>query len=235
VSLILEALKKLDREKQAPDRGVVVVGPAAWASSGDSRFSVSGGMLVVAALVLGGAAGAVWNARRPEPSTAPSRSAAVQPGTVQSGAAPPMVSAPAAVGPAPSTGRPAVVAPAGTTPSRSRAARATPSAPDAATTAAPAAAAPAEPGEEASSETEAAAATPTAETPAEIPARKPARHGPAPDFELQAISAQNGHPVAVLNDRLVQEGDTFDGVRVLRIGADEVEIEVAGRRRIVKF
>jgi hypothetical protein len=26
VSLILEALKKLDREKQAPDRGVVVVG-----------------------------------------------------------------------------------------------------------------------------------------------------------------------------------------------------------------
>jgi len=41
--------------------------------------------------------------------------------------------------------------------------------------------------------------------------------------------------VAVLNDQLVREGDTFDGVRVLRIGADEVEIEVAGHRRVVKF
>jgi len=39
----------------------------------------------------------------------------------------------------------------------------------------------------------------------------------------------------VLNDQLVREGDTFDGVRVLRIGADEVEIEVAGHRRVVKF
>ena len=65
MSLILEALKKLDREKQAPDRGVVVVGPAAWASPGDSRLPVSGGVLVVGALVLGGAAGAIWNARRP--------------------------------------------------------------------------------------------------------------------------------------------------------------------------
>jgi hypothetical protein len=54
-------------------------------------------------------------------------------------------------------------------------------------------------------------------------------------FQLQAISAQEGHPVAILNDRLVREGDTFDGVRVVRIGADEVEIEVAGRRRVLKF
>jgi len=208
VSLILEALKKLDREKQAPDRGVVVVGPAAWASPGDSRFTVSGAVLVAGALALGGAAGAVWLARRPEPPTASSRSAAVQPATSQSETAP-------------ATGQPAVVAPAGTTPNRPRAARGTPPAP-------------AEPGDEASRESETAAATPT-ETPAEIPARKPARQGPAPDFELQAISAQNGHPVAVLNDHLVREGDTFDDVRVLRIGADEVEIEVAGRRRIVKF
>jgi hypothetical protein len=230
VSLILEALKKLDREKQAPDRGVVVVGPAAWASSGDSRFPVSGGVLVVGALVLGGAAGAVWNARRPDPPPAPSRPAAVQPAT-----APAMVSAPTAVGAAPSTGRPAVVAPPGATPNRYRAARGTPPAPGADTTAAPAPAAPAEPSEEASRETETAGETPAEETPAEIPARKPARQGPAPDFELQAISAQNGHPVAVLNDRLVREGDTFDDVRVLRIGADEVEIEVAGHRRIVKF
>jgi hypothetical protein len=54
-------------------------------------------------------------------------------------------------------------------------------------------------------------------------------------YQLQAISAQDGHPVAILNDRLVREGDSFDGVKVIRIGADEVEIEVAGRRRVVKF
>jgi hypothetical protein len=235
VSLILEALKKLDREKQAPDRGVVVVGPAAWASSGDSRFPVRGGVLVAGALVLGGAAGAVWNARRPEPPTASSRSAApVQPATAQSATTPPMAPAPTAIGAVPSTGRTAAGAPAGTTPNWSRTARGTSSAPGVATTDVPASAAPAEPGDEASRETE-TAATSTAETPAEIPARKPARSGPAPDFELQAISAQNGQPVAVLNDRLVREGDSFDGVRVLRIGADEVEIEVAGRRRIVKF
>jgi hypothetical protein len=222
VSLILEALKKLDREKQAPDRGVVVVGPAAWASPGDSRFTVSGAVLVAGALALGGAAGAVWLARRPEPPT--TSSAAVQPATAQSETAPAMAPAP-----------PAVVAPARATPNGSRAVRGTPSAPGVATTAAPAPAARAEPGEEASRETETAAETPAAETPAEIPARKPARQGPAPAFELQAISSQNGQPVAVLNDHLVREGDTFDDVRVLRIGADEVEIEVAGHRRIVKF
>jgi len=55
------------------------------------------------------------------------------------------------------------------------------------------------------------------------------------DFELQAISAQNGQPVAMLNDRLVHEGDTFDNVKVVRIETDEVEIEVAGHRRVVKF
>jgi len=33
----------------------------------------------------------------------------------------------------------------------------------------------------------------------------------------------------------VREGDSFDGVKVLRIGGDEVEIEVGGRRRVVKF
>ena len=222
MSLILEALKKLDREKQAPDRGVVVVGPAAWASPGDSRLPMSGGVLVVAALVLGGAAGAIWHARRAGSPTASSRSAAVQPATAQPETAPAMAPAPTAVGvAAPSTGRPPVIAP-GKAPNRSRAVRGT-------------SAGPAEPGDEASRDTEAAAATPTTETPAEVPARKPERHGPAPDFELQAISAQNGQPVAVLNDRLVREGDSFDGVRVLRIGADEVEIEVAGRRRIVKF
>ena len=59
MSLILEALKKLDREKHAPDRGLLVVGPAAWPSAPDSR---PGGVAVAAiALVLSGLGAAVWH------------------------------------------------------------------------------------------------------------------------------------------------------------------------------
>jgi hypothetical protein len=72
---------------------------------------------------------------------------------------------------------------------------------------------------------------------------KPAQATPAPrrepaaddQVQLQAISHQDGVPVAVVNDRLVREGDSFDGIRVVRIGAAEVEIEVRGRRRVVRF
>jgi hypothetical protein len=52
---------------------------------------------------------------------------------------------------------------------------------------------------------------------------------------LNAISRQDGHPVALLNDRLVREGDAFDGVRIVRIGETEVEIEVGGKRRVIGF
>jgi hypothetical protein len=41
--------------------------------------------------------------------------------------------------------------------------------------------------------------------------------------------------VALLNDRLVREGDMFAGVRVIRIGEDYVEIEVKGERRTIRF
>jgi hypothetical protein len=41
--------------------------------------------------------------------------------------------------------------------------------------------------------------------------------------------------VAILNDRLVREGDSFDGIRVIRIGEAEVEIEVHGERRLIRF
>jgi hypothetical protein len=46
---------------------------------------------------------------------------------------------------------------------------------------------------------------------------------------------RDGQPIAVLSGRLVQEGDHFDGIRVLRIGAAEVEVEVHGRRRLIRF
>jgi hypothetical protein len=41
--------------------------------------------------------------------------------------------------------------------------------------------------------------------------------------------------VAVLNDRLVREGDSFDGVTVVRIGTSDIEIEVRGRRLVIEF
>jgi hypothetical protein len=39
----------------------------------------------------------------------------------------------------------------------------------------------------------------------------------------------------MLSDRLVFEGDSFDGMRVVRIGATEVELEIDGERRVVGF
>jgi len=52
------------------------------------------------------------------------------------------------------------------------------------------------------------------------------------DVRLTAISQKDGRPVVLINDRLMFEGDSFDGVKVLRIGEAEVEVEVrasAGR------
>jgi hypothetical protein len=56
-----------------------------------------------------------------------------------------------------------------------------------------------------------------------------------PRFRLQAISVRDGKPVAVLNDRLVYEGESIDGVTVVRIGEAEVELEVDGRPLIISF
>jgi hypothetical protein len=58
---------------------------------------------------------------------------------------------------------------------------------------------------------------------------------PAPRFRLTVISERDGEPIALLNDRLVKEGDSFEGVTVIRIGTAEVEIEVDGERQTVGF
>ncbi len=54
-------------------------------------------------------------------------------------------------------------------------------------------------------------------------------------MRLNAITQQDGQPVAVLNDRVVREGDVFDGIHVIRIGEAEVEVEVNGKRRVIRF
>jgi hypothetical protein len=223
VSLILEALKKLDREKQAPDRGVVVVGPSAWPSPREGPFAARGAGLVLGALLLGAAAGAFWILRGPGPAEPPGRPSVAAAPAQQAQAAPD--AQPAFPAPPPvkaDASRPDFQ------PAPARAAGVRPKARPAPTEGAEAA--PAASGEGAES------TPPEVPAVAEAPPSQPApRRSGAADFQLQAISAQNGQPVAMLNDRLVREGDTFDNVRVVRIGTDEVEIEVAGRRRIVKF
>jgi len=185
VSLILEALKKLERDKQAPDRGFLVVAHVPWAAKAQGRKLWIG--LAGALLVLGLAAGvAFWWTRPGAPAAAP----AVE------------------VAPEATLGVPA-------------APRALPST---------------------------APALPAVSLPAPVRSPAPARGAAEPplppattlpsserELRLNAISQREGQWVAVLNDRLVREGDEFDGIRVVRIAESEVEVEIAGKRRIVRF
>jgi hypothetical protein len=190
VSLIFEALKKLEREKESPDRGVVVVAPGAWGEREPRSRSRTAAAVGLVLLGLGLAAFAL----RPRP-RAPEPAAAASPSR------PPATLA-AERDPAPTARRssedvpppqPRLVVP---------------------TAAAPRAAAP-----------ETVELTP--------PPEPVAPH--EPEFRLNAISTREGQPVALLNDRLVREGDMFGGVRVVRIGEDYVEIEVKGERRTIRF
>lgn len=195
MSLIFEALKKLEREKQAPERGILVVGPTQWAGGGARvrLWVVVAGALAL--LGLGVAIGAVLR-RPPEAAPAsPAQALAVVP------VAPP--SAPLA-------------APA----------------PPAKLDLGPPAAAQAPVQAAAKPRLGASAPPATVETP------KPASAGPhGPVLTLQAVTEQDGVPVALINDRLMRVGDAFEGVKVLSIGAGavEVEIEATGERRTLTF
>ena len=61
--------------------------------------------------------------------------------------------------------------------------------------------------------------------------KSPPRRSPA----LQAISRRDGRPVAIIDGRLVHEGDQYDDIVILRIGEDEVELELDGRRQVLRF
>jgi hypothetical protein len=178
VSLILEALKKVERERATPEqRGFLVLGPAAWAPTRSNVGWVLG--MIAAAAVAGGA---VYLLTRPVTSAA---------------RAAPVVEAQEA---APAYERADDSATSWTPPPP-----AVPSRPR-------------------------AAANP-AVRPSPIPDRAPAGRL----LRLNAISQQGGTPIAVVNERVVREGDLFDGVRILRIGAAEVEVEVDGARRTLRF
>jgi hypothetical protein len=53
---------------------------------------------------------------------------------------------------------------------------------------------------------------------------------------LQAISERDSHPIAIINDLLVKEGDRLGPVRILRIGSESVEVLLGdGTRDTVRF
>jgi hypothetical protein len=182
VSLILDALKKLERDKDAREPNVLVVGSVPWGTRARSRLPI------VAALVAAGlvalVAFALWpRGREVRPARAsPAVSSPTPPATPGAPGVPPHAT------PAPAPG--AARAPARRPPSR------------------PAAGPRATEGE----------ATETTD-----------------ELRLTAISQRDGRPVALINDRLVFEGDGFDGVKVIRIGETEVEVEVRGKRRVLRF
>jgi hypothetical protein len=184
VSLVLDALKKLERSREAKDGGVLVVGSVPWEGVGRprrTRLALSGVTLVVAAALAG-----AWLARsRPRPGPAPVAPTVASPALP----APSTTQPPAAHLDAPRLGLSAPAAPAPRPSAR-----------------------------------------PVARTP-----RTPPAHAVGDELRLSAISQRDGRPVALIGDHLVFEGDIFDGVRVVRIGETEVEVEVRGQRRVLKF
>jgi hypothetical protein len=197
VSLILEALRKLEKEKATADRGFVVLGAASWPAPVARRWPV---VAIGAAVLL--AAGAVWWMTQRGPRDAPAVPAAQAVAERQPPPAPASVAT--TLAPAPATVP--FVAPPVVAASRPR--PITPSEAAAPAPARPATVAPAAP-----------AATATTER----------------RVQLQAITARDGRPLALVNDRLMGEGEEFEGIRIVAIRPDEVEVEVDGRRRVLKF
>ena len=83
----------------------------------------------------------------------------------------------------------------------------------------------------------------TESRPAALAASRPLEQGlggPAPaarpSLVLQAISERDSRPIAIINDQLVREGEKLGAVRVLRIGADSVEVQLEnGQHDTVRF
>jgi hypothetical protein len=228
VSLILEALKKLEREKQSPDRGFLVLGPGTWsqAPGGGRRMALA----LLGAVLLGAAAGtAFWRVREagspPLPATLPGPVAPAVPA-----GAPP--SSPLLADTADTMPR---LPPPAPTPSAVpiEARVALPESPPPVEARPLAREQPPLPLDEPPPR-RAAADVPVQASEAP-PSAAPTPAGPEPRFRLQAISRRDDRLVAVLSGRLVYEGDSFEDVRVLRIGETEVELEVDGRRVVVGF
>ena len=191
MSLILDALKKLEHEKNAREPGVLVVGSVPWGERQRSHRPLALASLALVALAFAG-----WWWWRPTPHPA----------------------APASATPAPTPSPTVAASPTAPPPQAVREPSSTAAAPPARQLALPTL-----------HETDAPPSPPEG-----APAAAEVRKAPD-DLRLNAITQRDGRPVALVNDRLVFEGDSFDGVKILRIGEAEVEVEVRGQRRVLRF
>jgi cytoskeletal protein RodZ len=219
VSLILDALKKLEREKERPERGFLVLSHLPWALGRRRSFTTLAVVLLGAGLAVGGGLG-LWIAGRGK---APSVPAAARESPPAASTATPSV-APTASPPAAPSAAPSETA-AAPEPSEAVAPAATltpfeVTVPPPRNSAMP------------SGDPETGPSSPMPASPAS--GREPDGK-PHAELRLNAITTQDGRPVAVLNDRVVREGDSFDGIRVIRIGEAEVEVEVRGQRKTIRF
>jgi hypothetical protein len=189
MSLILEALRKLERDKDAPERGFVVMTHVPWARGGGGRSRVAGFGALALAVAVGALAVALWRVRAGKPAGPEGKAVATERPSVS-----------------PSAGSPGSPTP----PFEARALAI----------------------ESLRRSTAAAPVRPSPSVGSALPGPKPPV---GRELRLNAISRQDDRPVAVLNDRLVREGDVFDDIRVIRIGETEVEVEVKGQRRILTF
>jgi hypothetical protein len=225
LSLILDALKKLEQEKEARgEKSVLVLGQVPWEGVEPRRRRRSSAL--VGASLVGVVALAAWALL----ATRTPRSARESERAAGASAAAPRVSATPPLAP---TEEPPPVA-------TELAPAATPAAP------APRAAAPARPSAPSQDARPLGASRPAPPdtsppdrapraTAARAAGDTPAPASDGPELRLHAISDHDGVPVALINERLVREGDVFGDVKVLRIGSTEVEVEVRGRRRVLRF
>lgn len=71
---------------------------------------------------------------------------------------------------------------------------------------------------------------------AEVRPGRAASKAANPPLVLQAISERDSRPIAVISEHLVREGDVLEGVRILSIGAESVDVLLEnGRKDTLRF
>jgi hypothetical protein len=217
VSLILEALRKLERDRKSPDPGVVVVGVQAWPARSTTARNIGIAFCAVALVAFG-----FWLGTAPH---LPSGAAPAVPSV--SPEAPQGLRSPASSGEISARER-WVAAPSSTPSPTGRRSL------EASSTLEPrAAVSPADEGPRPLPTEESRSDEPTGGIREETVVVIEPTGGALP--RLHAITRQGDRNVALLDDHVVSEGDAYNGWKVMRIGDSEVEIDVAGRRHILRF
>jgi hypothetical protein len=236
MSLILEALKKLERDKQVETRsGFLVMAARPWPSGNEGRAPIALAVLGGLAMMAVGAGLAFWFWRGGPKPEAPMAAAAPAPART-------MIPSTNYLPPLPSGTRPAIATAPPSTASADRQISGMRPPVDPAAPAAPASTA-------ANARSTGADLAPGRVPASAITSEGPHMTGPAtteaaeptsrptalPPFRLSAISERDGRRVAMLNERLVFEGDSFGDVVVVRIGDADIELKVDGKTLVVPF